>query len=207
MNSEKRKNIPKKVREQVLKEFNHRCALCGNDKPQIHHIDRNHNNNDRSNLLPLCPNCHLIDQHDPTSNMDPELLSLFREYKDPTILGPQFKPLFKKLKYLFKLKITDEPNTEELKEKSEELIDFIKDLNMGNYYSKRVEKLIGIQPTSGAMWLGRNENPLYDEKIDKERQKYIEQLCDNKNKVKELVIELLCYQSWTSKNTRGDKKK
>ena len=40
----------------------HKCALCGWDKDervlQVHHIDENHNNNDISNLIILCPNCH-----------------------------------------------------------------------------------------------------------------------------------------------------
>ena len=40
----------------------HKCALCNWDKDerilQVHHIDEDRNNNDLSNLIILCPNCH-----------------------------------------------------------------------------------------------------------------------------------------------------
>jgi 5-methylcytosine-specific restriction endonuclease McrA len=39
------------------------CARCGYDEFKcavaIHHIDHNRQNNDKSNLLPLCMNCHM----------------------------------------------------------------------------------------------------------------------------------------------------
>jgi hypothetical protein len=42
--------------------FNHwkqECAICGFDKiVSIHHIDENHENNNPTNLIPLCPNHH-----------------------------------------------------------------------------------------------------------------------------------------------------
>lgn len=35
------------------------CIICKFDKVvEVHHIDENHNNNDPSNLVPLCPNHH-----------------------------------------------------------------------------------------------------------------------------------------------------
>ena len=95
-----RLTVPKPIREAVLKEFNHKCAICAKERPQVHHIDEDPSNNDRLNLIPLCPNCHLIDQHNPTAPMDAEKLRLFREFKDPTILKPQFHPLFKRMKFL-----------------------------------------------------------------------------------------------------------
>ncbi len=95
-----RASIPKKVREQLMKEFRYRCAICGGDRPQIHHIDSNPTNNDLLNLIPLCPNCHILDQHDPTAETDQRKLRLFRQYRDPTILSPQFQPLFNRLKFV-----------------------------------------------------------------------------------------------------------
>lgn len=42
--------------------YEHRCCVCGWDEDdrilQVHHIDSNRNNNDVSNLIILCPNCH-----------------------------------------------------------------------------------------------------------------------------------------------------
>ena len=55
-----RKSIPRKTREAVMGLFLHKCAFCGREKPQLHHIDENPSNNEETNLLPLCPNCHWL---------------------------------------------------------------------------------------------------------------------------------------------------
>src|SRR5258708_3400137 len=96
----KKRSKPGATGEAVLKEFNYRCAVCGEDRPHLHHIDEDPSNQDSLNLLPLCPNCHLTDQHNPTARRDPRLLRLFRVHKDPTILSPQFFPLFERLLFL-----------------------------------------------------------------------------------------------------------
>lgn len=62
-------NPPKPIRDQVLKEYHHRCAIRGEDNPQIHHIDEDPSNNDPLNLLPLCPNCHSA-IHDPLNPIE-----------------------------------------------------------------------------------------------------------------------------------------
>src|SRR5689334_6368420 len=93
----KRVKIPKPTADAVLKEFNHLCAVCGETSPQLHHIDENPANNDPLNLLPLCPNHHLSDQHNPTAKIDPGILALFRRHKDPTILTPEFDPFFRRI--------------------------------------------------------------------------------------------------------------
>lgn len=53
------------IKEKIFEEREYRCECCGitnwNNKPlllQVHHIDGNHNNNTRKNLVILCPNCH-----------------------------------------------------------------------------------------------------------------------------------------------------
>jgi hypothetical protein len=89
-----RPKIPAPIREQVLKEYNHLCAVCGEVNPQLHHIDEDPSNNNPMNLIPLCPNDHLIDVHNPTQPIEPGKLRLLRKYKDPTVLTPQFHPLF-----------------------------------------------------------------------------------------------------------------
>ena len=82
MEPKKRVTIPQSIRAQVLEEFNHRCARCGVDHPQIHHIDETPSNNDPLNLIPSCANCHLIDEHNPTRKIEKGILKLFRTYKD-----------------------------------------------------------------------------------------------------------------------------
>ena len=43
------------LRTNLLK---HGCSLCPNKSINIHHIDKNSNNNSENNLLPLCRKCH-----------------------------------------------------------------------------------------------------------------------------------------------------
>ena len=49
-------------REMAMREYDHRCSICGwsedDDILQVHHIDENRQNNALNNLIVLCPNCH-----------------------------------------------------------------------------------------------------------------------------------------------------
>ena len=49
-------------RDIAFREYSHKCAVCGYDEDvdilQVHHKDSNRNNNDKTNLCILCPNCH-----------------------------------------------------------------------------------------------------------------------------------------------------
>lgn len=57
----KRRAIPLTTRVGLYAEANNRCPFCGNtdvEHLQLHHIDENRSNNERSNLLPVCPTCH-----------------------------------------------------------------------------------------------------------------------------------------------------
>lgn len=41
--------------------YEKKCANCGFDVViDVHHIDNDRTNNDITNLIPLCPNCHAI---------------------------------------------------------------------------------------------------------------------------------------------------
>ena len=41
--------------------YPHKCALCSwNKVVDVHHIDNNHKNNNIENLIPLCPNHHVL---------------------------------------------------------------------------------------------------------------------------------------------------
>jgi len=147
------------------------------------------------NLIPLCPNCHLYDQHNPTQSIDQEKLRLLRKHKDPTILKPQFHPLFKRMQFLNFVK--EDSNVEELDRNAEELVEFINTLNMGKFYSKKVGELIRIPRHPGIEFIGNPESErlseLHREKNNKE---YREKLCKIKDQVYSLVIESLSYQNW-----------
>lgn len=44
---------------EVWKELTHECIICGFDKiVELHHLDRDKKNNQRNNLVGLCPNHH-----------------------------------------------------------------------------------------------------------------------------------------------------
>lgn len=49
----------KQYRTICFKNWPKSCILCGFDKVvEVHHLDNNHKNNDKNNLVPLCPNHH-----------------------------------------------------------------------------------------------------------------------------------------------------
>jgi hypothetical protein len=189
-----RLHIPKVTRDSVLAEFNHRCAICGADKPQVHHIDENPSNNDPTNLIPLCPNCHLVDQHNPTRLIEPEKLKLFRKHKDPTILKPQFHPLLNRIRFLDS--IDDDADARELASMATELADFVAALEMGSFYSKQIVELLE-RPNYFRMWTGEPGETETHRAEDAQRAKeYREKLRRSRAQVYSLVIELLRFQKW-----------
>lgn len=141
-----RESIPKKLKDTLLDEYDHRCAVCGGDRPHIHHIDEDASHNELHNLLPLCPNCHLRDQHNPTRKIDISKLQLFRKYKDPAILKPQFHPIYLRQCFLSTVVPGEDP-TADLESQATELIEFIQALAMGDFYGKRLTELVG--PSAG----------------------------------------------------------
>ena len=183
------KAIPKSIRESVLREFNHRCAICGIAKPQVHHIDENPSNNDPTNLIPLCPNCHLLDQHAPTVPINPTKLQLFRRFKDPTILVPQFEPLFRRVIFIINI---DESSfdAQDAEAKVKELVSFVSALEMGSFYGKEIARFVE-KPKRAGVW-GRDT----PDDLSRKRKEYFQQLCGGREQVISLVVELLRYQKW-----------
>jgi hypothetical protein len=192
--AKERIQIPRSTRDAVLSEFNHRCAICGSDRPQLHHIDEDPSNNDPKNLIPLCPNCHLVDQHNPTHSLGTEKLKLFREFKDPTILKPQFHPLWTRMKFLDSIR--EDSDARELETKSEELTSFIAALEMGSFYSKQIHDLVN-RPRHVVFSTGAPDEAARHRADQARREKeYREQLQRVHDEVHALVIELLRFQKW-----------
>lgn len=46
----------------ILELYNNKCSICDNNKDwmEIHHIDKLNNNNEYSNLIPVCKDCHML---------------------------------------------------------------------------------------------------------------------------------------------------
>ncbi len=101
-----------KIKDALLDEYDHRCAVCGGGRPHVHHIDEDASHNDLLNLLPLCPNCHLRDQHNPTRKVEIPKLQLFRKFKDPAILKPQFHPIYTRQLFLDAIVLGEEAISE-----------------------------------------------------------------------------------------------
>ncbi len=204
-----RKAMPAKTRDALLNEYNHKCAVCGGDHPQVHHIDEDHSNNELENLLPLCPNCHLRDQHNPTRKIDIQKLALFRKYKDPAILKPQFDPIYRKQIFLSEIEINDEP-TNYIEQQANELTYFVLSLDMGEFYGKKIYQLVRPVGINSIYILDRgtlhpkishcrpDQKYEYKNLVLKSYREYRQKLVDNKEDVQEAIIELLRYQKWTN---------
>jgi hypothetical protein len=182
------------VREQVLKEFNHRCAFCGEDRPQVHHIDGHPENNNPLNLLPLCPNHHLTDLHDPndpTQPIQPLILFFFRRYRDPAILSPQFVPLFNRIRFLYEWDPTAEPAA--LEECINDLVSFVGELETGTYYAAAIRRIFGDPPPGilGYMAHQAGQGGTYDAE-------YRDRIRATTPAVETLIVELLRFQDWKS---------
>ena len=190
-----RVDIPKAVREKVLGEYDHQCALCDAVKPQLHHIDEDPSNNDPLNLIPLCPNHHLNEQHNPHKTIDPLKLKLFRIYKHPYILKPQFNSLFNRLRFLFE--IDGESDGFELEASVRELVQLIIPHEMGDFYARQINQLFGGLDIQG-VHIG--DSPEAQERWDTERERasveYRQRLVDSRDRAFELIGELLWYQNW-----------
>jgi hypothetical protein len=187
----KRPTLPKAVKEKVLTEFNHRCAVCGKERPHIHHIDGQNSNNALHNLLPLCPNCHLIDQHNPTVPINPLRLSIFRTHKNPLILSPQFGPIFKRMRFLFSVIAQTGVTFDEARFAADQLVLFIAELEMGNYYARAVgDHILYRDDHHEVSGMFSNYTPAELESD------YMERLRQNAGGAIDLIVECLRYQKW-----------
>lgn len=87
-----RKQIPKKIREQVYKKYNGHCAYCGckleyNDM-QVDHVVSvygNNGSNDIDNLMPACRMCNLYKSTFSIDVFRKHLESLYERLRKPFI--------------------------------------------------------------------------------------------------------------------------
>lgn len=162
--------------------------------PQLHHIDENPSNSVAENLLPLCPNCHLQDLHDPTGAPDPLKIKLFRRTKDPFVLDSRFDPIWKRIRFLT-------PGRDETDEawgySVTLLLRFIESFNMGAYYRDRIYTILDAPFDHFQFYRKRDGLPCnmddfpsegdYDFAVQSYRAQAVEDLC----------VEMLRYQGWT----------
>lgn len=146
--------------------------------------------------MPLCPNCHLVDQHDASNAMPQPKLHLFRRYKHRHILKPQFNPILRRLVFLGAIKDSDDADS--LQEKSTELIELVRNLAMGQFYAESLKKLLN-RPIYPYAWTGDPTSDLrMAARMEKEALEYRDQLRRVNTEVEALIVEMLDYQTWTS---------
>jgi hypothetical protein len=197
-----RKTLSKHSRELVLKEYSHLCAVCAGKEPQLHHIDENNENDEIENLLPLCPNCHLRDQHNPTRKVAVSKLQLFRKYKDPLILSTEFHPIYLRLDFLNYVE-EDESDIEKIRECIQNLVAFVSEFKMGKYYSDQVHDLMLPVGFPDFVDLSIQNDPaiVQQEKLANANSR--KKLLSNKARIFELIVEMICYQGWPSRKANS----
>jgi len=171
--------------------------MCGADRPHLHHIDENHDNNAPENLIPLCPNHHLIDQHDATNKLPGPLLAFFRVHKHRRILAPQFRSVFSRMAFLEE---QVEPTPEAIKllrRQVEELVEFVRHMEHGEFFSKRLAALLKYPGGPYAVVIGDPESERrFDSTIAENRRTFLAQVAANRDQVVRLVVEALDWQQW-----------
>lgn len=203
--AKERERIPAKTREQVLKEYSHLCAKCAKPNPQLHHIDDNPSNNDPMNLIPLCPNHHLTDQHNPTKRIETDILRLFRQYKDPMILTPQFQPLYKRMGFLDDIETDSALSPREITEHANRLefqarvlVRFVSSLEMGTAYARELAQLLqltgerSIKAVDAKTW----QTARYRSDQPAPAERYAKEIREVQSQVQDLVVEVLRFQDW-----------
>jgi hypothetical protein len=185
-----RKKLKTNQRHSVLEEFSYLCAICGERRPHIHHIDGDNANNNSTNLLPLCPNHHLTDVHDPTRPIPPGQLRLLRQYRDPFVLHPRFGPIYERLSLYYK--IPEFVEWEPVKDCSYDLRFFINQLPMGSYYAEAIQNVTRI--------MVENISARVNERADRfglqpgfPHDAFTEAL----TRIEQLLVEMLRYQGWS----------
>jgi hypothetical protein len=168
----------------VLREYRDRCALCGrNDRVTVRHLDGDRTNTDVLNLLPLCIRHDLVDPHDPTASPPAAKLRLFRVYKDPTILGPEFEVLFRRLHFLLVPDVLR--SAEDLHGRAKDLIALVQAMKMADYYVPEVSKLLLHCRAPASV---------------REVQEYVR---GQRDRVFERIVEALRFQRWSHPSDRA----
>jgi hypothetical protein len=184
----KRKPIPQALRASVLAEFRNRCAICGDHGPQIDHIDDDPSNNARENLIPLCPNCHIRDKHNPTAPVDRGKLALFRRHKDPAILHPRFEPIWRRTQFM---RSPDGLSHGELLHNGvTNLAAFLTTFTKGAYYAARIRELL-MTNYGGGIDLDNLEAEMRNR-----AQLFAQGIVKNRDEAIDLIVEMLRYQDW-----------
>lgn len=208
-----RKKVAPSERAAVLAEYKFCCAACGASPmsdDELHHIDENPANNDRLNLLPLCPNCHTRLTKGP---LPVGLIRILRVEKNPNILSLPFRRLYEHMAFLDDLEkwipLDGEPMvySTEISAMVGELLKFVRDIQAGGYYADKIELMLARVPTAlSLIWFMDEDLALKQERRrgqSENDREYRERLEQARPVIHSLLVELLDYQPWRSPFTRS----
>jgi len=99
---------------------------------------------------------------------------------------------------------TRNESVNQLRTQTEDLIEFLSFLNMGEYYSNKLRSLIGWVPPMKIKYHSSTESLLHlRDDLQREEEyssKYVNKVYMNADTTIELVIECLRFQDWKAKN-------
>ena len=75
------------------------------------------------------------------------------------------------------------------------LVDFLAELNMGEFYAGQIRSLVQLAPL---VFVGGSERP-FEETVKTHLDAYRDKLAGSRDRVYELVVELLRFQDWHGK--------
>jgi hypothetical protein len=205
-----RKRVPLALRTAVAKEFNNECATCGEHAgTQIHHIDENPGNNDALNLIPLCPTCHDIHIHGPSSRVTRPMLRLFRAHKDLALLTQNFRSVQERMAFLETPEAYAKAEADELwtlADAMEDLCGFIQLQPKGEYYARRLRKLLRAEEPASALDLKigvqyydaepEERAKEMEAEVIEENLRVVTNLKSVRADVERLVVEFVRFQDW-----------
>jgi hypothetical protein len=76
-------HITEQQKMKLLAKYNYQCAGCRTEidysprKPEIHHVDNDPSNNEQSNTIPYCRDCHKMANTGLTAEQIKDLLDTF----------------------------------------------------------------------------------------------------------------------------------
>ena len=183
----KRTTIPKLRKDKILVQFNHQCVVCSAPYHEVHHIDEDPSNHDEDNLIVLCPNCHQGKVHGKSIMITADQLKLYLRNGKKSIFNPIYHILASKIDFLQNDKYLH-LTTDDISEKVDDLIEFIKYLNLGEYYSKKLKELLTRDSSIFFTSMTDYESNKQWEEIEKAHK---EKIKNNKYEATRLVFECL----------------
>ena len=148
-----RKEIPAALATSVKTEFGNRCAMCREPYVTIHHIDENPSNNNRQNLIPLCPNCHHGRVHGYGGNkIDRRALELYRELGTRFAATGAYNLLLKRSAYITS-GMFEQLDSDQLSNALDDLLSFVRGLKFGPHFEKKLSRLLRPPRRPGNVYL------------------------------------------------------